>query len=616
FTPVSERAPYCVGDTDKICISGIYATDTEGDPLTIAQICGPGALTLTGGDSAVICFTPTSVDSVSEFCVQVSDGCHSQTKTFFVTVFPSPSCGSSARVAIVGPGSTFTFPDTLAPGPAAAPECVLVGGEAAVEIIAETFDRVGGYDMLISYDASAVAFLFADPGAGIGDWEFFTFNSGPSSSCGVACPNGLLRLVAIADANDGASHPPNSAFSPQGVIARVSFLVSQNQLLGSQFVPVRFFWVDCGDNSFSDPDGEVLYLDSRVFSADGSLIWNEDDDTKFPSASRPPGLGADDACLVGGSGTRPVRGVDYFQGGICIVHPDSINDRGDLNLNGISYEIADAVTYTNYFIIGLRAFKINLAAQVAASDVNADGATLTIADLVFLIRVLTGDENPIPKIVPSGAGATVYLERDTAGYSITSEAQMNIGAAVFTFEFDGPPPESVTLAGGLAGMDLRYSIEDGRIRALVYERAESAYGAFIPAGKTQLMSISLPDDYVGEVRLINAELSDQQGWAVVTPRIETNILPKSFELAQNYPNPFNPSTRIKLSLPQASRWSLTVYNVLGRQVRRYVGQDDAGVVDIVWDGRDESGSHVASGIYLYQAKAGSFRSTRKMLLLK
>ncbi|MCH7879908.1 MAG: T9SS type A sorting domain-containing protein [candidate division Zixibacteria bacterium] len=608
---------------DEICIGDIIATDFEGDPLTITQLCGPGSLVLIGQGSAEICFVPTSVDSVYEFCIQVTDGCHTRTETFFFTVFPSPNCGLVARTAIVGPGSTFTFPDTGSSGPfppsGAIPPCSPVGQEAPVSIITESFAPVAGFDILISYDASAVAFLFADPGSAITDWEFFTFNNGPFASCGVACPKGLLRLVAIGDVNDGVNHPPPGAFDVNGELVKITFLISQDQNLSSQLIPVSFLWLDCGDNAYSNPSGDELYLNSRIFSNNGTLIGDESDDIGFPESSRPPRLGAPDACLVPGAKFQPARSTDFYNGGICIIPKDPDNDRGDLNLNGISYEVADAVTYTNYFIVGLLAFKLDILRQTAASDVNADGQTLTIADLVFLIRVLIGDQDPIPKVVPGGAGgagATVSVSRNINSYSVIADVNMNIGGAVFTFEFDGAAPESISLASGASNMDLRYRIEDGRIRALIFERAEGAHGAYIASGRTNLLTIHLPENYEGEVRLLGAELADERGWSVINARIESGLLPKSFDLGQNYPNPFNPVTKIELALPQATQWTLTVYNMLGQRVRRFDGEAEAGVLSVIWDGRNDKGRAVASGVYLYQVKAGAFAQTKKMMLLK
>jgi len=85
----------------------------------------------------------------------------------------------------------------------------------------------------------------------------------------------------------------------------------------------------------------------------------------------------------------------------------------------------------------------------------------------------------------------------------------------------------------------------------------------------------------------------------------------------NYPNPFNPTTTISYNLPQAGHVTLEVYNVAGQKVRTLVDQhQDAGRQSIIWDGKDEYSSQVASGIYFYRIDTEDFSSTRKMVLLK
>jgi hypothetical protein len=98
-------------------------------------------------------------------------------------------------------------------------------------------------------------------------------------------------------------------------------------------------------------------------------------------------------------------------------------------------------------------------------------------------------------------------------------------------------------------------------------------------------------------------------------------LPVTYTLDQNYPNPFNPSTQIRFSLPVASGVHLTVYNVLGQEISTLMnGVVPAGQHVVVWDGRNNAGAPVSSGVYFYrlQANSGSatFSSVRKMLLLK
>jgi flagellar hook assembly protein FlgD len=88
-------------------------------------------------------------------------------------------------------------------------------------------------------------------------------------------------------------------------------------------------------------------------------------------------------------------------------------------------------------------------------------------------------------------------------------------------------------------------------------------------------------------------------------------VPRAFALEQNYPNPFNPTTTISMSLPRASDWTITIYNISGQLVKEYKGRSDAGVVKVTWDAGQYS-----SGVYLYKAVAGEFVATKKMLLVK
>ncbi len=91
----------------------------------------------------------------------------------------------------------------------------------------------------------------------------------------------------------------------------------------------------------------------------------------------------------------------------------------------------------------------------------------------------------------------------------------------------------------------------------------------------------------------------------------------SYELAQNYPNPFNPSTTIRFALPEAAEVSLKIYDIAGQLVQTLVGGViEAGRHQVVWDGTNQHGVLVASGIYFYQLRAGAFKQVRKMSLVR
>jgi hypothetical protein len=97
----------------------------------------------------------------------------------------------------------------------------------------------------------------------------------------------------------------------------------------------------------------------------------------------------------------------------------------------------------------------------------------------------------------------------------------------------------------------------------------------------------------------------------------TANLPRHFQLDQNYPNPFNPNTRIVLGVPEATSWSLAIYDVSGRLIKRFNGSTGGPrFVTIEWDGTNQNGVPVASGIYLYRANAANFTAVKKMILLK
>ncbi len=98
---------------------------------------------------------------------------------------------------------------------------------------------------------------------------------------------------------------------------------------------------------------------------------------------------------------------------------------------------------------------------------------------------------------------------------------------------------------------------------------------------------------------------------------DLQALPERFALDQNVPNPFNPATVIGYQLPEAGWVRLTIYNLLGQEVRVLVDEEmQAGSFTATWDGTDEQGRRVGSGVYFYTINVGDFSASRRMLLLK
>lgn len=98
---------------------------------------------------------------------------------------------------------------------------------------------------------------------------------------------------------------------------------------------------------------------------------------------------------------------------------------------------------------------------------------------------------------------------------------------------------------------------------------------------------------------------------------DSQVVPASNSLAQNYPNPFNPETSISYSLKEAGKVTLAIYNLKGQKVKTLVHKyQEAGKHSMVWNGTDDQGKSVSSGVYFSKIEAGDYTSSRKMILIK
>jgi hypothetical protein len=117
-------------------------------------------------------------------------------------------------------------------------------------------------------------------------------------------------------------------------------------------------------------------------------------------------------------------------------------------------------------------------------------------------------------------------------------------------------------------------------------------------------------------------LKDSTTWTVTIALTAVNktdgAVPTEFALEQNYPNPFNPSTTISFSLPKAAPVTFEIYSILGTKIRTLMSGQvmSASYHNVVWDGKDDNGAHVSSGLYLYRINADNFTASKKMMLLK
>jgi hypothetical protein len=174
-------------------------------------------------------------------------------------------------------------------------------------------------------------------------------------------------------------------------------------------------------------------------------------------------------------------------------------------------------------------------------------------------------------------------------------------------DLGGDPNPSLNTNGLRAGVfELIFSIS---------ENPTTRIAAIIPAidDRTGAPLFGYSDGVTGVAPVIingSVEISSAQS-------VDDSPLPTEILLSQNYPNPFNPTTEIGYALPDARNVKLTVFNILGQNIRSLVsGSQEAGYHKVIWDGKNDNGNSVPSGAYFYKLEAGSFSQSLKMVLLK
>ncbi len=157
------------------------------------------------------------------------------------------------------------------------------------------------------------------------------------------------------------------------------------------------------------------------------------------------------------------------------------------------------------------------------------------------------------------------------------------------------------------------------LRTLMYDRAGQQY---IDEGVNNFMAdmpfiLSNPED-VSVAKLVLVDINTKKlGNLAVEIIYGLPTLPLDYVLFQNYPNPFNPSTSVKFQVPKTSDVTITIYDMLGQEVRTlFAGEVMRGNYTVNWNGFNNSGAKVVSGTYIYRMTAGEFVQSKKMILIK
>jgi len=488
---------------------------------------------------------------------------------------------------------------------------VIPGTTISVPIIINKASRkITGFDFVIDYNTSALTLLDVHPGSYLEDnnWEQFEYEFLPDTFLifDTLCPVINIRGSISEDGNSG--HRP-AGINDGDTLAIMSFYVSSDLTLECQSLPIEFFWGECRDNIiYSWPRGKVFHA-SKLFNPDDSLIFD------FIS---PPSYYNSDCIYTGSDRGRGFnkRAIDYKNGRVKIICLDGIDSRGDINLNGIDYEVADAVVFTNYFIIGLDAFAVNVDGQIAATDVNADGIPLTVEDLVHLIRIIIGDALPYGGTIPIDSfSGTLQIENNENLITVGGEFEKAVGAVHLCF-YAPDHTGGVSLTNAANHMTIKYALKNDSLKILIFDMNHRALSADI----NNFVNIEYSGD---KPVLAYASAGGHKSEKVdltfdyMTDSPVESTLPDKFALHQNYPNPFNPYTEIKFNLPRSSNVTLEIFDITGRKVATLINQKLAsGPHSVIWNGRDGTDRELSTGIYLYRLSTGEYSDTKKMLLLK
>ncbi|MCJ7498080.1 MAG: T9SS type A sorting domain-containing protein, partial [candidate division Zixibacteria bacterium] len=304
----------------------------------------------------------------------------------------------------------------------------------------------------------------------------------------------------------------------------------------------------------------------------------------------------------------------------------TVDKFGDVNLDTL-VDIGDVVYLIAYI---LEDVTIN-PRQAEAADINRDGV-VNVGDLVGVINTILG--RPINAPIPPFREPLAYLHLEYDSLQAGSEGKIDLWADLKTpvagvqlkIKYD---PEQLSfsapaLTSRSNGLDIHYKDDGkGNLTVLFYR----FFGKPIDSGEGSILSLPVVtssnfDKEKLQLYLKEAILADPEAVVIPVDKGEV-ILPKSFSLSQNYPNPFNPNTTIRFEIgvgggnQAAVNATLKVYNILGQVVKTLVNEPKLpGIYYQTWDGKNEQGEKVSSGLYFYQLRAGNYSETKKMVLVK
>jgi hypothetical protein len=216
----------------------------------------------------------------------------------------------------------------------------------------------------------------------------------------------------------------------------------------------------------------------------------------------------------------------------------------------------------------------------------------------------------------SAYDAEVKFHVTANGIAVRMSSTLRVKGIQFDVEGLTSVPANMQVQSVLA--ERAYDVNTERVRVLVYDNN----GASLDAGQYIIANLPLSVRELGAVKVgtIIVATEGNVGAKNINVQItfdEAPELPVDYSLKQNFPNPFNPTTDVQFSVPETGTVKIQIYNTLGQEVRTlFTGTMERGTRVVRFDGRDNNGSVLPTGTYIYRMSAGSFVESKKMMLLK
>lgn len=286
-----------------------------------------------------------------------------------------------------------------------------------------------------------------------------------------------------------------------------------------------------------------------------------------------------------------------------------VNDNNDtFTVTGIGIEQAAQIAYRNltvYLTPRSGYFDARLASLRSAIDLFGENSPQlhSVDDAWFAVGVTTPH---LAATLSTSADTLDFLADVTATTDTIDITIMNSGLNILTIN-------KIQVSGAPFQIESVATLP----QQLNYQQEMTVAVIFAPVTEGEFTGTLSVESNDSNNPVISVRLRGSSSLITGVHEPPSELAPAKHALHQNYPNPFNPTTVIRYDLPEASEVTLKIYDVIGREVRTLVNaKQSAGYKSIAWDGRNEQGVSVSSGVYIYRLLAGNHAQTRKMLFVQ